>query len=315
MAHGMCKEWEYPWDKQLQREKLGWDTSQQGYSQFPRNPWRELQKEIKLKDLTGSLSASEDPRLPEEGNMTLVKGCSLRKLCSRLTARVSLICCGSCPMDSWLRALLWSPTKPCSKPSVDPPHWPYTQLKILECLYLGLLHLTEIYSHLIRVHFSPPRLDYEFSAARKAPSISLWPWTIGHSKSRLFSPPSAFDFRMLTQRQRISSGSLQLTLLIGDSNYRKLRQAPPICSHSIRKFFVLIQHFVQRLIKSSHVESNLIKTLVILQDCQKILASLGRSGVIKCSISRRLCSSQKPGSSGWLSNEVLRCYVCLCHPY
>lgn len=74
---------------------------------------------------------------------------------------------------------------------------------------------------------------------------------------------------MLTQRQRISPGSLQLTPLVDDSNYRKPREATPICFHPIRKVFVLIQHFVLRLIKSSYVESYLIKTLVILQDCQK----------------------------------------------
>lgn len=94
----------------------------------------------------------------------------------------------------WLRTLLWSPTKPCSKHSVDPPHCPSTRLKPLECLYLGLLHSTEIYSHLIRVHFSLPDLDYEFSAARKTPSISLWPWTIRRLKTRLFFLPLSIWF-------------------------------------------------------------------------------------------------------------------------
>lgn len=120
-----------------------------------------------------------------------------------------------------LRKPPWSPPNPAvNNPLTLDPTW------ATECLYLGLLHSTEIYSHLIRVHFSPPHLDYEFSASEESPiHLCLTLNDFALEKSTLFFFFFSIWFLHADSETKISSGSLQLTFLIGDSNYRKLREA------------------------------------------------------------------------------------------
>lgn len=105
---------------------------------------------------------------------------------------------------------------------------------------------------------------------------------------------------MLTQRQKaFHQGAFMwhiwLVVPITGSSHEK---PPPICFHSIRKCFVLIQHFVLWPIKSSYFESNLIKTLGFCKIAKKFSLSRQSYGLSKVVFSDISIAVEKPNNSG-----------------
>lgn len=143
----------------------------------------------------------------------------------------SRTCCGNIP-----------PNLKCALP------WLSTQLMspIDYFMPLALLQSTYIYKDLTCVHFS--QLNYKLLASQRCLiHLCLTFNNFALENSTLFQHLILYAD---SEIQRTPWGSPQLTPLICGSNYRKLTpEAPPICFHSIKKFFLLIQHFVLRLIK------------------------------------------------------------------